>query len=68
MVVNDVEFQRLNSPSGKSFSGTNWSFKDCNGAGSPRPPPSPIPTARLVFPERGVFFSYRFPAFNPKDG
>lgn len=65
-VVNDVEWQRLNSSSGKSFSGTNWSSKDCNGAGSR--PPSPIPTPRLVSLERGVFFSYRFPAFNPKDG
>ena len=66
MVVNDVDVQRPNSPSGKSFSGANWSSKDCDGAGFLLSPTLHPP--RLVSPERGVFFSCWFPAFNPKDG
>lgn len=70
MVVNDVDVQRLNSPSGKSFSGAKWSSEDGSGFLLPAPTPASTPCRRprLASPERGVFFSCWFPPFNPKDG
>ena len=46
MVVNDVDVQRLNSPSRKSFSGAKWSSEDGSGFLLPAltaPPPNPLP-------------------------
>ena len=66
MVVNDVDVQRPNSPSGKSFSGANWSSKDCDGAGFLLSPTLHPPAWSLLREES--FFPVGFLHLIPKMG